>query len=225
MNSSPVLFSALSVITFTTVALADRLIFQEGDGGAYSSSASTTITEGPNLGSSIVLTVVTGDVETLIRFPDILGINPGQIPPGSTIHAASLSVTMYLQQAILGGNPEVHRVYVPWDEYTVTGTSFHALPEPQFGPSVAQIRGDDPLVEVSASVTATVQEWAQGEPNWGFILQIPPPSTIEEGFTGVQYFSDDATTAMYRPRLTVEFTPAKVAVESTTWGRVKALYQ
>jgi hypothetical protein len=28
-----------------------------------------------------------------------------------------------------------------------------------------------------------------------------------------------------RPKLTVEFTPPLVGVESTTWGRVKALYR
>jgi len=223
---TPSRFAVLAAVSLmlATHAFADTLTFQQGDGGAYSTTDATYINESNfNFGSSIVLTVVSGDVHALIRFPDIVGINPGQIPPGSTIISASLTMTMYSVWNLFGVT-HIHEVYVDWAESTVHGFGFYALPGPHYGPAVGSILPNDPLGVTSGDMTSIVQHWADGDANRGVMLRtemMPPPDDIYI----TQYFSDDASEMAWRPKLVVEFTPPEVAVEPTTWGQVKALYR
>lgn len=222
MRATPlILLLVPSILIVTQQSNADTLSFQEGDGGAYSSTAATFITyEGATVwGSHFILEVLTHDEQTLIRFPDIIGGNPGQIPPGSTIVSATLSLTKYIAVFETAAS-NIHKMLVPWDENAGV-----PLPGPLWGPFLGQLP-DVELGEItSGDVTAPVQDWADGEANWGIMLRLETPQMPEEGFHRCQYFSDDAAELVRRPKLTVEFTPPVVAVESTTWGRVKTLYR
>src|SRR6185436_16449172 len=90
-----VLFTTLLVVFTSTIAAADTLTFQQGDGGAYSATDATFIynTAAVNHGSDVLLTAVVFDmvqqVHTLIRFPNIVGSNPGQVPAGASITSAT----------------------------------------------------------------------------------------------------------------------------------------
>jgi hypothetical protein len=204
---------------------ADTLTFQEGDGGAYSSTAATTITAytSGNQSTYFIVTIVNFDLDNsvaaLVRFPDIVGDNPGQIPPGSTITSASLGMTVYIDTPP-PGTPEIHKVLVEWDESTVSGISFWSAPTP-IGPSVGTMPTGEVNTVVSGDVTSLVQDWADGEPNAGVMIR----ALSVEGMSFTQYYSDDAVAPSTRPKLTVAFTPPIVPVESTTWGRLKALYR
>jgi len=160
-------------------------------------------------------------MQSLIRFPDIIGSNAGQVPPGSTINAAILSVTMYNVE-VAGeelGDTSIHEVYVPWYE-SMGGQAFYSVPGPHYGPAVGMIPAYDLLEVTSGDVTSIVQHWADGGANRGVMLRNDvTPTQI------TRYYSDDATDPSWRPRLTVEFTPPEVAVEPTTLGRVKAQYR
>src|SRR5215470_3842993 len=51
-----------------------------------------------------------GESQILLRFEDIVGSKPGQIPPRSSIHSARLIVSAFDE-----GNPvHLHRMLVPW---------------------------------------------------------------------------------------------------------------
>src|SRR5262245_63156202 len=51
-----------------------------------------------------------GESQILLRFEDIIGSKPGEIPPRSTIHSARLIVSAFDE-----GNPvHLHRMLVPW---------------------------------------------------------------------------------------------------------------
>src|SRR5512134_2668089 len=109
------LISALLLMT-ATCSYADTLTFQHGDGGAQSEILGTTINSNTstNFGVHFLLTVRSYDMQGLVRFPDIIGSNPGQIPPGSTVQSATLGLTMYdvaIENETLGEG-HIHEVYV-----------------------------------------------------------------------------------------------------------------
>jgi hypothetical protein len=219
--------AVLAALLPASVTYADTLTFQQGDGGAYSETAATSIHLGipwANYGTSGVLTVITYEMQALIRFPDILGSNAGQIPPGSSIASASLTLTMY-GAPILPAPTNIHGVTAPWDENTVTAENFYSQPGELYGPAVGSIPTHDPYGVVTGDLTPIAQGWANGGADWGVMLRLETPPTPEEGFYVTQYYSDDAPEPSWRPRLTVEFTPPATTVETSTWGRVKALYR
>jgi hypothetical protein len=225
MTTSRLALAAAASLILATSAVADTLTFQQGDGGAYSTTDATTINSetAVNFAASSVLTVTAGTVQALIRFPGIFGSNPGQIPPGSTIISASLTVTMYGTPNIVT-TTNIHEVYVDWDESTVTGVGFYALPGPHYGPAVGSIPPSAPLEFTSGDMTSIVQHWSDGAANRGVMLrtEVPPPP---DDLYITQYYSENAPDPYWHPMLTVEFTAPQLAVEPTTWGKVKALYR
>jgi hypothetical protein len=205
-------------------AHAEIVSFQDGDGGAYSGMAGTTINNDTDIvfGTHFLLTIRTDDMQGLVHFPGIIGNEPGQIPPGSTIHSATLTVTMYNVQEE-PAESSIHEVYVGWDEGTF-GLSFYGQPGPHYGPAVGTIPVNDPAEETSGDVTSIVQHWADGDANRGIMIRndVAPAAGA---FTLTHYYSDDAQDPSWRPKLIVEFTAPNVAVEPLTWGKIKALYR
>lgn len=224
MTTPRLLFVALFLIAlFATTVHADTLSFQQGDGGAYSTTDGTSIDDAVlNFGSAARLYCVTNDNEAMLRFPDIIGNNPGQIPPGSTINVATLILT--LAPAYDVAPPEVHRVFVPWDENTVTASALYAQPG-AVGPTLTTVSLIDFYQPATAVITALLQDWVNGAANQGVLLRNPVPSYDPAGWYITQFFSDDEPTQAYRPKLVVDFTPVAVAVEPATWGKIKALYR
>jgi hypothetical protein len=222
-------FSLLVLVALLSVASSSRadetVSFQEGDGGAYSATHATTISDnGINLGSNSFLSVTTFSSQALLRFPDMIGTNPGQVPPGATIISATLTMTLSQAPSEFASN-DIREAYYSWNEYTVTGASYYANAAPQYGPIVGTLPVNGPGLPTSGDATAIVQHWSDGQPNNGILLHRRDPLNIEEGFYITQYSSDDASTVTVRPKMTVVFTRSPVAVEPSTWGRVKALYR
>jgi hypothetical protein len=217
----PLLFIALA----SRISAADTLTFQQGDGGAYSTTDATFIndTAAVNHGSDVLLAAVVFDmvqqVHAMIRFPDIVGNNAGQIPPGSSIISATLTMTVYNSNPPASAT-DIQEILADWGENTIDGVAWNALPDPKLGPIIGTLpegtSGDTP----SGDVTSAVQDWASGAANRGVMISQP----LVFGFYVSQYHSDDAAVPSMRPKLTVEFS-SPVAVEPTTWGRVKALYR
>jgi hypothetical protein len=202
-----------------------NLTFQEGDGSAYSATKATTINDiSLNFGTATVVTVVTSTNQALIQFPDIIGPNAGQIPPGSTILSATLTMTLNQAPNEIAAN-DIHESYYSWDEYTITGPIFYAFTAPQYGPIAGTLDRSGPGLPASGDATAIVQHWSDGTPNRGFLLHRVDASTPEEGVYITQYYSDDVANVALRPKLTVEFLIHEVPVEPSTWGKVKALYR
>jgi len=220
-----VLFTTLLVVFTSTIAAADTLTFQQGDGGAYSATDATFIynTAAVNHGSDVLLTAVVFDmvqqVHTLIRFPNIVGSNPGQVPAGASITSATLTLTIYNSNPPASAT-DIQQILVDWGENTIDGIAWNALPDPRLGPIIGTLPEGTTGDQVSGNVTAAVQDWASGSANRGVMISQP----LVFGFYISQYHSDDAAVQTMRPKLTVEFS-APIAVEPTTWGKVKALYR
>ncbi|MFA7062317.1 MAG: DNRLRE domain-containing protein [Pedobacter sp.] len=54
-------------------------------------------------------------VQSFLRFDDIVGTNPGQIPPGSKILSANL---VFSATSSTKGKVKMHRMLVPWGEHS-----------------------------------------------------------------------------------------------------------
>jgi len=70
-----------------------------------------------------------GEAHGLVRFADIYGTGPGQIPVGSTILAATFRYVSFGE----GDIANVHGILVDWDESTATFNNFGPAPAVQSG--------------------------------------------------------------------------------------------
>ncbi len=178
------------------------LSFSKGDGGSFSETDDAYIDSGANMTNNGGDPELRVDGEcssapfvckTLIKFPSIIGPNPGQIPLGSVIVNASLELTVNDT-----GSPEdVSQLTEAWIESDVTWNGFA---EPGFpanlGSEVTILPSS--LGPLSIDLTTIVQRWADGWENQGILL-------ASTGTGGVIYSSSEA--AAGRPILQVEFFP------------------
>src|SRR5438128_4628205 len=148
------------------------------DGGGISETDDATIDSGApgtNTGTATTLRVdgmgCNGGVasrvcKVLLKFPQIMGPNSGQIPIGATVVSATL-------QLYISDNPgiteDLYQTWESWNEATVTWNSFATPGSPQKGGVVLTFFPTAPGW-VSLNVTYVVQKWAEGDPNQGFFL-------------------------------------------------------
>src|SRR5436309_797196 len=196
--------SASATVPFH-LTIADRasLTFRRGDGTAFGETDDLYIYSGAtttNYGTALKLIVdgldcvAAGTVcKTLIKFPSIVGPNPGQIPAGSRIVDATLSMTIRNK----GQTQDAYQVTEAWDETSASWNSFavHGVPgnrgkEFTFTPNH--------LGRFSVNVTSIAQRWANGEVNDGVLL-------ASTHWDGVDYNSSE--TVRDRPSLRVQFVP------------------
>lgn len=119
--------------------------------------------------------------QVLLRFDGIVGSGFSQIPSGSKIRSARLT----LQALNTGGSLEVHRMTVDWDSSTTyrslggDGVSLEAeAEETALDTARKVITGHQSL-----DITAAVQAWTDGQPNYGLVL-IPSSATSVAFTTG-----------------------------------------
>jgi hypothetical protein len=209
---------------FADASMAVLVMFQEGfdhagSGVPYSGTRDTTLLGGPgsfgsgnaNLGSGFIGAVnhlnSDGAIRhSLLSFDDIVGSGIGQIPSGSTVNSATL--TLHVQNG--GDDFTLHRMIADWSETTATynnfqlnGNSMAGLQADDLEARIAAIFVDAPTasgVDLDIDVTSDVQAWVNGTDNfgWGFL------PTGDETFN---WFTSDASLTAGRPLLSVDFTP------------------
>lgn len=142
-----------------------------------------------------------GESQVLMRFDEIFGDAPGLVPPGSRVVRATLSVVAFDP----GTTVFVHRMLAPWSESSTwdalaAGVSVDGLEATMVrdGFTFGQITMDKQ--DVAFDVTQTVQAWADGEPNHGWVA-------VNTGDNGWDFYSSDWIEADLRPRLEVEYEP------------------
>src|SRR5437867_2547092 len=198
--------SASTTVPFH-LTIADRasLTFRRGDGTAFGETDDLYIYSGAtttNYGTALKLLVdgldciAAGTVcKTLIKFPSIVGPNPGQIPAGSRIVDATLSMTIRNK----GQTDDAYQITEAWDEASASWNSFavHGVPgnrgkEFTFTP--------DHFGRFPVNITSIAQRWSNGEANDGMLL-------ASTHWDGVDYNSSE--TVRDRPSLTVQFVPPR----------------
>jgi hypothetical protein len=146
------------------------------------------------------------DTNSAIRFDNIFGNGPGQIPPGAGVQDARLVITTStVSNAQSGGPFNVDRLIDAVNESTTydtldRGAGFEGL---RGGTNKLPVAGFGDLeagAVTSANVTALVQSWAAGSPNHGFVL-------YSGGTTnGWGYNTVGNPNPEFRPKLEVTYT-------------------
>ena len=140
-----------------------------------------------------------GESQTLIRFEEIIGNSTGQIPPGATIHSAKLIVSAFDP----GNTVHLHRMLVPWKRTAtwnslIAGVTADGLEASRQKDSFTFGRISASSSEIVFEVTDTVQAWAKGEKNYGWVF-------INTGPNGWDFYSSEYEQVAERPRLVVTY--------------------
>ncbi len=154
------------------------------------------------------------EIQTLIRFDDLFGNNPGEIPLGSTITSALLRVYLY------NGSRLARRVYeltTDWNENTATWNNF----SPGGGVNVASQTTGTPVTTYTRrptgwfniDVTASLQHWAAGNDNFGWAIISEQLGGHAWDWSGIYSFNSNPH---LRPSLTVNYTPQATTPEPGT---------
>ncbi|WP_197531198.1 DNRLRE domain-containing protein [Posidoniimonas corsicana] len=153
-----------------------------------------------------------GESQVLMRFGGVIGDGEHQVPAGSRVRSAKLTVVVFDP----GTTVFLHRVLAPWDESATWDRMSGGLRADDLeastlrdGFSFGEINMDRQLVEFD--VTATAQRWADGEPNYGWVF-------INTGGNGWDFYSSDWVERDIRPRLEIEFEPRGRAADTPVAG-------
>jgi hypothetical protein len=144
--------------------------------------------------------------QALVRFDGVIGAN--QVPAGSTITNATLVIDVPDDIDTPFYNPSffVHPVIRDWNESSTWNSLSGGLTVgPDLAPAVGTFLGDsvpngDSMRRIN--VTATVQAWANGVPNFGFAIL---PEIISGNDDGIEIRSSENGNMILRPRLEVTY--------------------
>ena len=149
-----------------------------------------------------------GEIQILLRFERIVGNGPGQIPPGSAIHSATLIVSAFDQ----GDTVHIHRMLVPWQRQATWATLVAGVTAD--GTEASRHRESFTFGKIAANsssipfdVTDSVQAWVNGTPNYGWVF-------INTGGNGWDFYRSEFDDVKQRPKLIVEYTPLKSKQEN-----------
>jgi hypothetical protein len=136
----------------------------------------------------------------LLRFDNIFGSNPGQVPIGAEIVGATLTIEHTVANA--NGNPvELHRMYLPWDAATATynsmvnGIQADGTEASMEVDSIIDSTGRTVPFTITADVTPSLIDWANSQPNYGWAF-------IPTGTDGYRFDTSESTTP---PTLAVSY--------------------
>jgi hypothetical protein len=200
-----------------TPGRAELVTFRDGVNG-YTGTADTWLRiqqpDTPQGSSSFRIFISTDGGHGLLRFDGLFGTNPGQIPLGSTIVSATLSLTTG-PNAGTGHGGTFHRMLLPWDEATATWNSFTDGIQADGVEAVTAVSAAagsptlTPLVPtgpISFNMTADLAAWSGGAPNYGWAI-LPWPG----GHDGWGWHPSEESNVNLRPMLQVNFVaPAAV---------------
>ncbi len=139
----------------------------------------------------------------LVRFDNLIGTGPGQIPPGSTITSATLRVFVTRTDGLDGVN--IHRMLVPWNDSSTwnslgSGVSLNNV-EAQ-STSLFRLNAGGSGQQNFTGLASSVQAWVNGAPNHGWVIAT---NSVDADNWGMS--SKEAATATNRPALVVTYTP------------------
>lgn len=140
-----------------------------------------------------------GESQCLLRFDNIIGSAAWQVPPRAAVVKARLLVSAFDQ----GSTVNLHRMLVPFDRSAtwsslVAGVSADGLEACRHKDAFTFGKIAANSSEIIFDVTDTVQLWAGGEANHGWVF-------LNTGGNGWDFYASEFSDVKQRPRLVVEF--------------------
>jgi len=168
--------------------------------------------------------------QVLLRFDDITGSAPGQVPAGATIHAAILDLGATIGNA-MGDGGTFHAMLQPWQDTNtwnslvngVTADDVEALTTPTMVAGNATLNPNVQAGFLSFELTPDVQTWVNGaRPNYGWVI-LPWPG----GGDGWGFGTSEQALEQNRPQLRVFYTPGapSIVIQSITRTATTATIQ
>lgn len=145
----------------------------------------------------------------LVKFDDIFGDGPGQIPLGSTINSATLTFNV-VNDSNSAMQMSAYRMLTDWSEATATWNSFGLIGGVQASEGEASnlppdgilydpdTTAENPLTAGIFDVTRSLESWSAGAANFGWM--------IESAATNGWDFRTKESAQSQRPKLTIDFT-------------------
>ena len=171
---------------------------------------------------AIPINITNRVTDALLRFDNIIGNNPGQIPAGAKIVSADLILNI----TDSGDASPLYRMLIPWDansatwDNTVNGISQDNVESTnQFFSqiNVTNLSQATGLGLIKVSVVPDVQAWADGQANYGWVM--PGWFLNSSAARDLTIFTPcEGTTITNRPRLVVKWVPGNTAVASFRYG-------
>ena len=201
--------TTLSIETLELREMLSVSTFQQGVGG-YTSTQDVdlfSITPTVNLGTDTVISVdqqdINGERQGLLKFDNIFGSGPGQIPLGSTINSATLTLSVF-NESNSSALISLYRMKTNWDQNVATWNSFGAIGGVQASEGEAEALPDFTLTDPNVGtknfdVTTSLKHWASGEGNYGWLFD----TVATNGWD----FNTSEAAVSERPLLTVDYTP------------------
>ncbi len=200
-----IVFSAETQKNWNSVLVAAN--FQDGAGG-YTSTLDTELNDSApdtGIGTNIEIELDNNPArQGLLRFDDIFGNGPNQIPFGAVINSASLTVDVS-SPSVGGANITLHRMLVDWTE----GSTWNSLTNGIQTGSDALVTADSTLAnpnqpgsQTFTGLEETLQAWSDGHSNYGWLI-------LNDNNNPWKLYSSDAP-AGNRPMLNVDYTPSVI---------------
>lgn len=177
------------------------------DGSASGTTDDTQITADTpttNAGSALSVKVdgLSPHSHVLLKYPNLFGAAPEQIPLAAQIQSAQLTVNCFNA----GNTMTAYRLLEDWDEAQATWTQRaigvawgNAGADGAISRDAAGISWSCATVGVKTfDLTPIVQQWSSGAPNFGIVV-------VETGQDGVEFYSSENATTSNRPLLTVQY--------------------
>jgi hypothetical protein len=194
------------------------LSFQDGTNG-YAGTVDTLIESGSPTGhqggSGSLAFDDSSTEQALIRFDSIIGAGASQIPLGSTITSASLTVFASEDGT---GNPALYRVLsLDWDETSTWNSLVGGVQRDNAEANISadsSVDASTPGSRTFTGLATTVQAWANGGANRGWLL-------MQDGNEWIISSSENGTVGN-RPSLSVTYTaptPPQVDLDASGAGR------
>ncbi|MBL8435402.1 MAG: VCBS domain-containing protein, partial [Zoogloea sp.] len=194
--------------------------YQQGVDG-YTGTEDTYVSDGATTTSyGNATTVVTDDgapvTQGLLRFGNLFGSGVGQIPYGAVINSVALS--FYVTNIDANDSVSLYRMFSAWDESSTwdslgSGVSLNGVEAASSADVANWDAGISGWNTITSGLTATVQAWANGATNNGWVFNTP--SVAAEKWT---FASSEYATVSQRPYLVVSYTPPAPPVITSNGG-------
>ena len=182
--------------------------FQDGV-GSYAGTEDTilySISSDSNFGSETSMSPDQQDAngvrQGLMRFNQIIGSLPGQVPLGSTVSSATLTVSV-VNSSTSQMQMSLYRMLEDWSEGLATWNSFGEIGGVQASEGEATSVPPDAILFdpntglMTFDVTRSLQNWAAGQENFGWLLE----SSATDGWD----FETSEAAIADRPKLSVNY--------------------